>query len=226
MEALRAFSSDDPARRVLAAGLVFGAVAVSTQTIVHLMNSFAFDGRYDPLNPDVEGNAFTWASASATVAAAFASLLYAVVVPENRRLFGSLAALLAFFSLDDVTRLHEELGKHLQAELGLPESMGGRAFVVVYLPLLALCASSLLRIASYAEQPIRRTLLVGTVFLVSAVLLEPLGAAWNLSSIPDRVEVAAEEGLELGGWLLIATGLAALLFRRLTSGAPPLRWGP
>ncbi|MEO8289796.1 MAG: hypothetical protein ABI649_02235 [Gaiellaceae bacterium] len=223
MDRLRTLSSEDPVAGLLAVGIGLAVIAVGGQTAIDLVNAFAFDNRYDPLNVDVEGNAFTWASASATFAAAFASLVHGVVLAVSRRRYLALASLLAFLSLDEVAQIHERIGWRVQRGFDLPDEIGARAFIFVYLPLLAVVALLLWRVASEAEARVRRSLWAGLALLGAAVVLEPLGAYWKFDSSPDRVEAAFEEALELGGWILVASGLTAVLYTALASAgtAPP-----
>lgn len=205
-------SSDDPSERLLGVGLVLALVAVAAQTVIDLVNAFALGGRHDQLNADVEGNAFAWASAGATFAAAFVCLFHAVVLRERRQLFVALAAMFGFLSVDDIAQVHERIGWRLQQNLALPESIGARSFVFVYVPLVLAAAYLLWRILVGEPERTRRFVLAGLVLLGLAFALEPLGTAWEFESTPDRIESAVEEGLELGGWILIASGLAALLY--------------
>lgn len=227
MDRFPTVGSDDPTTRLLAVGFGLAVIAVGGQTLIDLVNAFVFDNRYDPLNVDVEGNAFTWASASATFGAAFASLVHGVVSAESRRLFLVLASLLAFLSLDDVAQIHERIGWRVQRGFDLPEAIGARAFVFVYLPLLAVVALLLWRVGSRAEQRVRRTIVLGFALLAAAIALEPVGATWKFDSSPDRVEAAIEEGLELGGWILVASALTVVLYGALaTPGTAPPRSSP
>ena len=205
-------SSDDPSQRLLGLGLLLALFGVTAQTVIDLVNAFALGGRHDQLNADLEGNAFAWASASATFAAAFVCLFHAVVLRERRRSFVALAAIFGVLSVDDIAQIHERIGWRLQQDLGLPESIGARSFVFVYLPLVVTAAYLIWRVLADQPEQIRLFVLVGLALLGVAFLLEPLGTAWEFESTPDRIESAVEEGLELGGWILIASGLTALLY--------------
>ncbi len=101
------------AERIVAVGLVLALVAAVGQTIVGLVNGLVFDGRYGQLDLDREFNVFAWASSAATFAAAFAALLAAIALDEARARWATLAAILAFFSADDLLVLHERLTRRL-----------------------------------------------------------------------------------------------------------------
>jgi hypothetical protein len=128
-----------------------------------------------------------------------------------------LAAALAYLSLDDFIELHERLGDWVGDELGLPEAIGPRIWVIVYLPVLVAAALLLVWSALSSPPRPRRYQLAGIGLLVAAVLSEGLGVLTKLLEehgieTPHRLRAGLEEGLELGGWILIAAGLVAVLY--------------
>ena len=204
------------ARDVERIGVAVAVVAVAAQTVVHLVNDLALDERVWHMNADVDGNLLTWASASATLAAGVAAaVLGRAGGPYGRRLF-VLAAILGFFAVDDVVAIHEDLGSGL-AVVGLPNVSG--VWFPLYLPVFVLTAWLLWTLPAPARA--RMLVRVGLLLLAAAIVGEgtATGFVTALDRYEDRwpysVEVAIEEGAELGGWILIATGLtAAVLLAR------------
>ena len=104
----------------------------------------------------------------------------------------------------------EDLGGAL-AVLGLPNVSG--VWFPIYLPVFLLTAWILWML----PVPTRAVVRVGLLLLAVALAGEVLAAGWldALDRYGDRwpysIEVAVEEGAELGGWILIATGIAAAL---------------
>jgi hypothetical protein len=199
------------------------AVAFVLQASLHLVNEYAFDGAYDALNADTEGegNVFTWASSSATFAAAVFAGLLAVSSPGRRRFFGVLAGILAFFSLDDVVMVHERVALEILAALGLDSFWVRATWPVVMLPLLAFVAVGLWRLAASASPGHGRALRAGLGLLVFAVAIEVAlaavptgGRGWELI---EPAEVAVEEAAELAGWIVIAAGLAGIFAGRVST---------
>jgi len=83
----------------------------------------------------------------------------------------------------------------------------------VYLPLAVSVAVTLL-VACRSAPPASRALVrLGLVLLATSVAAEVLSAPWSTADthagLVHAVEGALEEGLELGGWGLVATGLLA-----------------
>jgi hypothetical protein len=207
-------------RRILLAGAVVAAVAVGTQTALHLLATLVLDtssGLPWWLDADHEGTQFSWASGAATFAAALALAL--IVLVRNTAAPGLilLAALIAYLSLDDIARLHEQLAQKLREgafENIRPEFID-RSWVVVYVPLLAVVAVLLLRMTR-DRRPADGLVRLGLLLLALAVGFEVAGLGTTLladesTTWPDSIEVALEEGAELGGWILIAAGLSARL---------------
>ena len=204
--------------RLLRVGLVLAVAGTAVQTLIHLVNLFALGDRYYHLDVSAEQTAFSWASTVATFAAACAALLLAARpdTPRRGRML-LLAAALAYLSLDDFIELHERLGDWVGDELGLPEAIGPRIWVIVYLPVLVAAALLLVWSALSSPPRPRRYQLAGIGLLVAAVLSEGLGVLTKLLEehgieTPHRLRAGLEEGLELGGWILIAAGLVAVLY--------------
>jgi hypothetical protein len=100
-------ATDALTRRLLAVAVVAAASATAVQSVVHLVGLAFFDLEIELLNPDADTSVCAWASIVATFAAAFAALLLAVASwPLHTGRYAALAAVLAFFSLDDMVQIH------------------------------------------------------------------------------------------------------------------------
>jgi hypothetical protein len=189
----------------------------------HLLNSFALDGSVRQLDADEERTIFSWASSSATFAGALVAMLLALWLPRLRFRFGALAAILAFFSLDDAIGVHEVLSEVSTDDLGLPIAAQRLLWPVGYLPLAAVAITVL---ASVAQTGRRRTYMIAGVGLLALAIASELASVmWNGlffdSETLDVLEVAVEESAELAGWILVAASLAATLHLALTDAAVP-----
>jgi hypothetical protein len=210
--------------RLLRTGVALAVAGVAIQTLVHVVNLFVLDDRYYHLDVSAEKTVFAWASSAATFAAACASLLIAAIPQTKRRLWMLiLGLLLAQLSLDDFVEIHERLGVEVDDLLDLPEFIGPRVWVVVYFPLLVVAAALL--VWSALESPPRpsRYQLAGLGLLVLGVASEALGVFTKLLEehgieSPHRLRAGLEEGLELGGWILIAAALTAAFYVRRLNG--------
>lgn len=211
--------------RVVAGGFAVAVAAVAFQTLGHLVNSFLLDYRVYNLDADVDGNMLAWASSSATFAAGLFAYLGAYVLEGRRRVLTGLAAALVLFSADDIVALHEHLGQAVVGVLNVDEDYGRLIWPPLYLPLMLFAVVVLARLALAGPSLGRRPLKIGLVMLLAAVPAEMLWALWHVAggevrTAPDALEVALEEGLELGGWILVATGLAAAALASVRSEGP------
>ena len=208
-------------QRVLRCGLVLAVVGALVQATLHLVDMYVFDGTVAAINSDNagEGNVFTWASSSATFAAALFCLVLTLGEPARRLLFGGLAAVLALFSLDDAAVLHERGSQAVLRLLDIDLRYSRLAWPVLLLPLMAFAAVVIWRLASEATWSERRLLRGGLVLLVLGVALElalfPAPRGTHARELLEPSFVAAEESVELAGWILVATGFASLVVRRI-----------
>jgi hypothetical protein len=152
--------------------------------------------------------------AAAVIAAALATLL-----PEQRARLLIVAGVLALFSLDDAIQLHETLGERANAQLGLADALAHATWPLVFLPLLAFVFVVLWQVAKNAAKPVRLILRIGLGLLALGIATEALAAPWyavggEAETFVGAVQIVVEEGAELGGWILLATGLAAIAFGR------------
>ena len=207
-------------------GVWVAVLAVIVQTTAHLGNEFLLDDRVEGLDADVEGNTFTWASSVATFTVAWAAALHAAAFERQRREFSLLAGLALWFSLDDVAIIHERVALELGEDLlGLPDYLAVRLWLILYLPLLLLAGLVLWRIARESEPPADGAVRFGLGLLVASIPVEIVGAATRKlaeegTDVPETLRVTLEEGLELGGWILLAAGLTAILVSALMRTTP------
>ena len=211
----------DLEERIVAVGLALTLFGVIGQTTVHLVNLELFDLRYDLLNADQDGSVFSWASAAVTfVAAAFAALL-AGLRPAHARMLLALAAALAFLSLDDTIQIHERVSG-LRTELGPIEHFSRLFWPLVYMPLLTLVFLGLAILSAGMRLRPAKLLLVGLGLLAGAIFFEMTSPALfavglDHGDLGYEVHAAAEEGAELGGWMLVALALGVTVY---SAGAP------
>jgi hypothetical protein len=202
------------ADRLLGYVVPFAVAAVTLQALAHVGNAVLLDHRITNLDADHDGNLLAWAGSAAIFAAACSAALLAVI--RRRALLGLLALAALFLSLDETASIHERLGQAGVNALSLSDDDYGRLiWPVLLFPILVVVALGLWRVAETARPDPRRAIAIGFVLLVAAVAAELVWAAFPLSggeigSWPDALAVAIEEGLELGGWLLVAGGLAAV----------------
>jgi hypothetical protein len=221
--------ADRLVRRMLQIGIAVVIAGVLIQAASGLVDVLALDDKYNQLNPDGEGNAFSWASASATFVAGFVSILLGLTGRYGRRVL-VLGGILIFFSLDDTIRIHETgTYKAMAAITGVEHRL---LWPMLWLPLLATAFLVLWTTAARAAAPARNLIRIGLVLLVcsvgleiSALPIQPEGA--EIATWPYALEVVLEEGAELAGWILIALGLMTLLIRAVAAaGAPTVEGAP
>jgi hypothetical protein len=210
------------AQSLVTLGIRIAVAAAVAQGVIHLVNNALFDARWSIVDAGFEKNIPTWASASAAFTAAVAAFLIAETGTGSRRLYLGLAAILAFFSLDDSVGLHELIVHERVGEVGTVEHAAGVIWPLVYLPLLLGGLVLLIRAAQAAAFPAKRVIQIGLGLLGSAVALEFVGVLMLEIGFTDlsfgyAIQVAIEEGFELAGWILIASGLLAEVLGRVAA---------
>jgi hypothetical protein len=200
-------------RRLIAAGVWLAVVFVAVQSLVDVLNEYLLAQPRDDLNPGREGTIFTWASVAATYAAGLAALLHAAVERRRRIEFALIGVILVYFSADDLLELHEQANDALRG--GLPQAIENRLDVLLFAPLFGVLLLALVRVRDVVPRAARTPLYVGGACLILSVLFDEVigevtvrlydrGIRW-----PGHVKGVFEEGLELGGVLLLATAMTA-----------------
>jgi hypothetical protein len=215
--------TDPRAVRILRGGVWLAVAATAIQTLVHLTNIVLLGRHFTLLDAESDISLWAWAStATEAAAAAFAALLaFAATRLAWRPLL--LAGLLAFLSADDILALHERIAID---QLGPIPHASRLIWPLVFGPILVLTGWLLLRGARDASRGVRRLTIAGLAALVVAVLMEAatpvlFALGQGHGSIPYELESVVEEGLELGGFVLIATALAAQVTERLSRAPSP-----
>lgn len=192
-------------------------VAVTIQTAAHFVYAYVWPSLL--LNADNDWATFAWVSSVVTFSGALAASVLAAVGPERGPKL-ALAAILALFSFDEGVRLHERLAAHVDSLIPWEEA-GRAAGMLVLLPLMAVAFVVLWRLSGGEAGRVRGQIRLGLGLLVTATLLEAVVSTlirhggWRGTDLPMVLEVVIEEGAELGGWILIVTGVAAIGFRVL-----------
>lgn len=200
------------AARVLRVGWLVAGLAALALTAVHLVNRAWLDT--PNLNADVEGNVLTWLNAGAMAAVALVALAFALLVRQFRYRLIVLSAVLGMFTFDELIELHERASFKVTVVLGIDGDYLRVLWPVLYFPLLVFAFVTLWEVAQHSFPSADRAIRLGLLCLVASVGAEMLSATWHLTrghhgDWPDTIEVAIEEALELGGWILIAFGLTA-----------------
>jgi len=113
--------------------------------------------------------------------------------------------------------------------LGLPDYLAVRLWTIFYLPLLLVAGALLWELPRILWAPAARFVRGGLGLLVGAFAVEVLGALtrWleeeSDTAWPDNLRTGVEEGLELAGWILIATGLLTAFCVRLSAYDPSVK---
>lgn len=216
-----ATKSDLLVDRILRIAVFVAIAGAVVQVLSQLVNYFVFDFAIWNLNVDADNNSFAWASSVAQFAAAFCCALLLLTGWWSFRRLLALTLILAYFSLDDIARFHEEIAYSFREDvLGVQLAYGRIIWPIMFLPLLAAAFILLWRFAERAGDPAGRAIRIGLVMLVLAVFAEAFSVVFHVGDDPegtlqDILQVAVEESLELAAWVLIAGAAAATLCKVL-----------
>ena len=181
-------------------------LAVAVQTAVHLVNAFTFE--LAPLDANSEQSISAWATSVTIFSAALACLLLTLAGHTPARPLVAASGLLTFFSLDETLAVHERAGSHAVEFLGLSLKWDSVIWPLLYLPLTGAALAALLAVSRRAQPRVSRLVRAGLGWLVLAILAEIVSAPFSTDQNLVHVwEGGLEEGMELAGWGLIATGL-------------------
>jgi hypothetical protein len=188
-----AFSRDETARATkVAVFVVF--VLVTAAVAAHLIDFGVYNLRIRVLDVGVGSSPVAWVSPAA-LAVALAS---AIRLVRQGRVTALLVPVLALVLVLATRHLGESLPY----------------WQVLLLPPLGLALFLLWREADRLDPLAGRVCRAGCALLVCAFALHAFGPAVLHAfgvkdySWPDQVKIALKEGLEIGGWLLVASGLA------------------
>lgn len=210
------------ADRALASGWALAGITGTIFLLAHVVNHVALDDRIGELQASAEQNIWSWAASMATLVAGLSTLIYARSARRTRRAW-ALGALLVFFALDDYVEIHENLGDDVSDALSLPDYVGPRLWVVLYLPLLGAAAALLWSLAEELGGRARSGILAGAALLAAGYLLEGLGILTKRLEdrgveLPHALRAGLEESAELAGLIVLASALTAGML-----GTPPER---
>lgn len=202
---VRMFSEEPPGATLRAGRWCALAGALGLMT-AHCVNAFVLDRAVPGLDANQEGTPLVWASAVATWTVAVAAFVAATLRtgPLPGLLFVGCAT--AFFSLDDMVGVHERLARILVLEFGVADAWGSALLPMVYLPLLAVTAVLILRMARCGNASTFRDAVIGLCLLVAAVALNVVSAPWvTETGLIYTIQGGIEEAMELAGWILLAS---------------------
>lgn len=180
--------SDDVARL----GVGLAAVLVATQVAAHLVDYWAFDLRFAWLDSASEQSVFVRLGTFAILATSLAT--FALARQASSRLVLLLGLATAWLFVDGLFGIHERIPH----------------WTLLYVPVLGAVVVGYWRLV-----PAQRLVRAGLGLLVLSALIHRLGPQL-LSALgfgPDaweyQVKIAIKEATEIGGWILLASGIAA-----------------
>jgi len=211
-------------------GWSIALLACVVQTAVYLTNELVLDTRFHQLNAAADGTLFAWANILAIV-----SLAVLVVAAGARGVMrpsrsAVLALGLGLLAVDDATGAHDRIrGFRISALPGPPRTAEAVALAAFAL-LLAIVFVLLWAESDRAPARAKAMMRAGLLALAFAVVTRLVGAVFGrhetYSDVVRAVGVAVEQGLDLGGWILVAAGyaLSVRASARGQSSSPPPHW--
>lgn len=201
------------AERLLTWGLYTAVAVTLLQTIGDLYDWLATDLRIILLNADDDRSIYPWIPTTAIFMGALTLFLQNQLKPVTgfRRW---LPLVLAYLSLDEMVGLHEHV-VNLTDRLGIGASHGRLIWPALYMPLMAVTAIALWRMARDMAPRAERFIRAALVMLATAVVLEII-SKFLVDDYPNayQVEVIVEQNLELAGWTLLGAALLSTFVRR------------
>jgi hypothetical protein len=197
---------DDQVKRI---GGLFAAACVVGLGAAHLVNAWVLNRDIPALDAGTDGSVL---ERIGTLAVAVSAAAVALLAARHGPVFslGSLTLLLAFLCVDDVLEVHESVGD---------------AWKLLYLPILG-AVLALLWIASRSLPSIAPLIQIGLLLLVVSFVLGDLAErmvdryGWSPRHVGYELKTVFKDGAEVGGWILIATGLTAAAVRTRREGRP------
>jgi hypothetical protein len=204
---------------VRAVGILAG-LAAAVLVVTHLADLVLFDLDVGLFNADSDWSVWGWAGVVADFAPVVGAIQLAILVRSQRPWLIVLAVLTAFLSADDFLQLHE-LVSRLGSYLPVPHA-SRLVWPLMFMPIMVVIAVVLWRLSYQPLVSVRDSIRGGLAALAVAIFLEmasPLlfAMGYDHRTWPYEIEVAVEEALELGGWMLIAGGLASMVLYRAST---------
>jgi hypothetical protein len=183
--------------RVARLGLGIAAAVVAAQVSAHLVDFWALHLRSVSLDSASEDSVFVRIGTVAVLACAVATLALA---RRRRSLPTALLGLAAaWLFVDGALGLHERIPH----------------WTLLYVPLLAAVLAGFWRLATPFAPTARRLVRAALLLLVLSAAIHRLGPhllaalGWGPNAWEYQVKIALKEASEIGGWMLLASGLAA-----------------
>lgn len=184
--------------RLVAIGIATTTGVVVAGVAAQLIGYGFFHGRVEPLDSASDGGLFGLVGDISIAAAAFAAWLLLIRVRPTTVAICVLPLLLTFLAVDKVLRLHDHIP----------------GWLVLYLPVLAATFVAAAAASRQLSARCVRLITVGLALLIGSFLLHQYGE-WLLHHVGGtdtgwmyQVKAAVKHGSEVGGWFLIALGLA------------------
>jgi hypothetical protein len=181
--------------RVARAGLVLAAVVVTAEATAQLVDFWALQLRQPALDSSSDDGIFVRIGTFALLACALATLSLA----RRRVLPLALAAVVGWLFVDELLDVHSQIPH----------------WTLAYVPLLALVLAGYWRLSRSFAGDTQRLVRGGLLLLVASAAIHLAGPhllaalGWGPDAWEYQVKIALKEGTEIGGWLVLASGLAA-----------------
>lgn len=202
---------DDRTRSIVRVGVLVAAVLVVAQSLADVLNIWLADLSVRPFDIDANNSVFDIISTVAIGIAAIAAGVLAWRDAARRLEAAALAGLLVVAAVADVLQLGGSVVRDGSTQ-------------ILYLVLLVGVALAWW-VARIGPDLARRTVRVGIVCLLASIVVdtvfreinEPLHLWLRRGDAGHEVFTLIKQGLELGGWVLVATGLYAVAAARWRS---------
>lgn len=200
----------DSATRVILAGLLVAAVAVTLLAATQLINFGVYNLRIRAFDSDFHTSLFGLASLASQLAVAGAAAWRGRQAERHRRAWFALGALVAVLSI-----LREAI-----------------TFNATTLAVPLACVFALTLWLTWRDPgAVRLVVWTGLVLMIASLVLHKVGIASDASTASDytwpyQIVTVIKHGCELAGWTLVATGILAgtkRVWRERSSTPEPLR---
>jgi mannose/fructose/N-acetylgalactosamine-specific phosphotransferase system component IIC len=211
-------------------GWSIALLACVVQTAAYLTNELVLDTRFHQLDAATDGTLFAWANTLAIVC-----LTVVVITAAIRGLMRTsratvLAVGLGLLAVDDATGAHDRMRGFRMSSLPGPPRTAEAVTLAAFVLLLAIVFFLLWAEGGGAPGRAKGMMRAGLLALAFAVVTRLVGAVFGRDGTYDdvvrAVGVAVEQGLDLGGWILVAAGYALSVGASAPgqSSSPPPHW--